>query len=119
MPEIKRYNKLKTESKLLMNVVKMIAYRAESSIAALITPHLKRAEDEKRMFVKQIIKNNADLIPDYNQNTLTVKLHTLSAPRFNKAAMYLARLLTETETIFPDTQLRMIFKITANSNCDK
>ena len=28
MPEQKRYNKLKTESKLLMNVIKMIAYRA-------------------------------------------------------------------------------------------
>jgi|GEM_PF-3349181 len=34
MPEKIRFNKLKTESKLLMNVIKMICYRAESAVAS-------------------------------------------------------------------------------------
>ena len=38
MPQEKRYNKLKTESKILMNVIKMICYRAESSLASLLAP---------------------------------------------------------------------------------
>ena len=119
MPEQKRYNKLKTESKLLMNVIKMIAYRAESSVAALACDHLKRAKDEKRMFVKQIITNNADLIPDYQNKTLTITLHSLSAPRFNYAAKQIADLLNKTETIFPGSNLRMIFKTSADLLCER
>lgn len=112
-----RYNKLKTESKILMNVIKMICYRAESAVASWIAPYLSRAEDEKRMLIKQIIGSNADLLPDYQNNTLTITLHSLSAQRFNKATFELAKLLNETETQFPGTQLTMIFKISARSDC--
>jgi hypothetical protein len=117
MPEQKRYNKLKTESKMLMNVIRMICYRAESAIASWIAPYLTRAEDEKRMVVKQIIGSNADLSPDYQNKTLTITLHSLSAQRFNRAAQELSRLLNDTETVFPGTELRMIFKISALSDC--
>ena len=117
MPQQERYNKLKTESKLLMNVLKMICYRAESSVAQWIAPFLAKADNEKRMVVKQIIKSCADLDPDYKNKTLTVTLHSLSADRFNYAAAELTVLLNQTETIFPGTNLKMIFKITANSNC--
>ena len=119
MPEQVRYNKLKTESKILMNVIKMICYRAESAVAAWVAPYLSRAVDEKRMLIKQIIGSNADLLPDYHNNTLTITLHSLSAQRFNIAAYELAKLLNETETQFPGTQLTMIFKISAFSDCVK
>lgn len=69
------------------------------------------------MLVKQIVQNNADLLPDYENKTLTVVLHTLSATRFNHAAAKLAELLTQTETIFPGSNLLMKFKISAPSNC--
>jgi hypothetical protein len=118
MPEEKRYNKLKTENKLLMNVLRMICYRAESAVAEYIAPYLAKEEDEKRMVVKQIIQSNADISPDYINKTLTVTLHSLSANRFNKAASELAQLLNHTETVFPGTNLRMIYKITANSFCE-
>jgi len=119
MPQQIRYNKLKTESKLLMNVIKMIAYRAESAVASIIAPYLSRADDEKRMLVKQIIAMNADMEPDYLNNTLTITLHSLSANRYNVAAQHLADLLNETQTIFPSTNLRMIFKISAFPDCER
>ena len=113
MPQQERYNKLKTESKLLMNVIRMICYRAESSVAQWIAPYLAKAENEKRMVVKQIIQANADLKPDYKMKSLTVTLHSLAAARYNHAADELAKLLNQTETIFPGTDLIMIFEITA------
>ncbi|MFH0864815.1 MAG: hypothetical protein V1904_01380 [Bacteroidota bacterium] len=119
MPQQKRYNKLKTESKMLMNVIKMICYRAESAVANWSIPFLSKADDEKRMLVKQIICANADLTPDYENNTLTISLHSLSAPRFNIAAFELSKLLNETETVFPGTNLRLIYKITAFPNCER
>jgi len=117
MPQQERYNKLKTESKLFMNVIKMICYRAESSVAQCIAPYLAKAENEKRMVVKQIIQTSADLTPDYDNKTLTITLHSLSAERFNNAADELAKFLNQTETIFPGTDLKMIFEITAKSDC--
>ena len=119
MPFQTRYNKLKQESKVLMNVIKMICYRAETAVANELGAYLLNAKDEKRMLVKQIIQNNADLVPDYKNKTLTVVLHTLSAPRYNQAAAKLADILNQTETIFPGTDLQLTFKISVVSNCEK
>ncbi len=116
MGEQERYNKLKPESKMLMNIIKMICYRAETTVANLLTEFFIRSKEEKRMLVKQIIQTSADLIPDDENKTLTVILHTLSASRFNAAAEQLAQLLAETQSIFPGTDLRIIFKTTAEKN---
>ena len=113
MPDDSRYNKLKTESKLLMNCIKMICYRAETAIANSLTDNSISSE-QKRMLVKQIMSNNADIMPDTQNQTLTITLHTLSTPRFNIAAQKLANLLNQTNTVFPNTNLRMIFKTSSS-----
>jgi hypothetical protein len=110
MPEQTRYNKLKTESKILMNVIKMICYRAELSVAALLSPYLANANNEKRMCVKQIISANADLMPDYKNQTLNVKLYSLAANRYNKAVKKIIETLNQTQTIFPGATLRLVFE---------
>lgn len=74
LPEQARYNKLKTESKHLQNIIKIICYRAETSISNLLAPHYQRSSDEIRALVKSIIFTKADLYPDYQTNTLTVRL---------------------------------------------
>lgn len=112
MPADKRYNRLKTESKLLMNTLMMICYQAETAVAEILADHLKRAKQEKRMLVKQIINNTVDLEPDYENETLTVRLHSLSAPRYNDAAKKLTELHNQTDTIFPNSNLKMRFETT-------
>ncbi len=108
MPLESRYNKLHTESKLFMNIIKMICYRAETTFA-----NLSRATDEKRMLVKQIINTAADLLPDYENKKLVIVLHSLSAPRFNAAVEKIIPLLNDTQTIFPGTDLVLVFKTTS------
>jgi len=110
MPADCRYNKLKSESKLFMNTIRMIVYRAETAVANLTAPYYARSSEEVRMLVKEIIKNDADLIPDLPGKTLTVRLHSLSTPRANNTAKQLCAMLNETETIFPGTELRMVYK---------
>ena len=119
MADQSRYNKLKPESKMLMNIIKMICYRAETAVANELGGFLINAKEEKRMLVKQIIQNNADLIPDYENKTLTIVLHSLSAPRFNLAAEKLTGVLNQTETIFPGTDLMLKFKTSAFSHCER
>jgi len=68
------------------------------------------------MFIKQIIANNADIIPDYENKTLAVGLDGLSAPGFNTAA----QLLNETETVFRGSDIRLIFETAvAASICER
>jgi hypothetical protein len=118
MPDQLRYNKLKHESKMLMNIIKMICYRAETSVANELGQYIKDARQEKRMLAKQIIAANADMIPDHENKALTIVLHSLSTPRYNKAAEKLAQLLTQTETVFPATDWKLIFKTSGMSNCE-
>ena len=89
----------------------MVCYRAETAVANLLSAHLSKYwNSEKRMLVKQIIQSNADLIVDEQNKTLTVVLHSLSAHRFNIAVGNLATLLNQTETVFPGSDLKIIFK---------
>jgi len=112
MPDKTRYDQLKPESKMLMNIVRMICYRAETAVANILSEYTNN-NNEKRMLVKNIIETNADIIEDSENKTLTITLHSLSANRFNVAAAKLAEVLNQVETIFPDTGLRLIFKTTA------
>ena len=112
--EIKmQYNKLKTESKLFINTVKSISFRAETVLVNLIAPLYSKAQNEARMLVKEIIKKDADIEPDYQNNTLTITLHSLSTPVKNEIVKKLCGILNDTETVYPDTNLQMIFKTVA------
>lgn len=111
MPADTRYNRLKTESKLFMNVIKMIAYRAETAVVNLLMPYYKSSHKQGRMLVKEIIQSDADLIPNYDNNTLTVRLHTLSTPRANRAVLKLCEILNDTETVYPNTNLKLVYKM--------
>ena len=62
------------------------------------------------MLLKEIFSSDADMIPDYKNNTLTIVLHSMSTPRANEAVVKLCGFLNETETIYPYSKLKMIFK---------
>ncbi len=111
MPKELKFNKLKTESKLFMNAIRMICYRAETAVANILALHYSRSDEEIRMVVKEIIKSDADMIPDYDSKVMVVRLHTLSTPRANLAANNLCEFLTETETLYPGTELRLIYEM--------
>jgi len=110
MEEKMKYNKLDVESKLLQNIIKMICYRAETSFAILLASDYKKKVNEMRALVKNLIKTKANIIPDYKNETLTVELFSLSNPRDNRAAINICQILNETETKFPGTDLRLIYK---------
>lgn len=105
-----RYNKLNTESKLFLNVIKMICYRAETSMANLLEAGYKKYINEKRSLVKSIIDTPCDLQVDYNKNTLQVKLHTLATPRDNLAIKKICETLNQNQCKYPGTDLTIIYQ---------
>jgi len=111
MPDSIRYSSLNMESKRFQNVIKMICYRAETSMANKLMPHFKRSKDEKRSLIKSLIKTPIDLKCDYKSKKLTISLYSQSNPRMNKAAEKLCQLLNETQTQYPGTKLQLEYQM--------
>jgi len=113
MPKEERYNKLKQESKKYKNAILMLAYRAESTLYNTLSDFYKYTQKEGRILLKEIFLSDADMIPDYKNKTLTIILHSLSTPRANEAAKKLCEFLNATETIYPYSDLRLVYKTIA------
>ena len=92
----------------------MICYRAETTVAALLNSEIYTKQEEIRSLVKSIIKSRGDIFPNYTQKTLTIKIYTLSNPRDNRALEKLCELLTDSQTIYPGTELRLIYTLATN-----
>jgi len=67
-------------------------------------------QDEAQGLAQQIMATEANLRPDPEAGTLTVEIDSLSTPRDNIALEHLYAELTETQTIYPGTKLRLIYK---------
>ena len=110
LPEEDRFTRLRTERKHFIDTIKMIAYRAESSMASLLREHLARPDDA-RALLRQIFETEADLTPDLAANTLTVRLHHLTQAAHDQAIQQLLAELNATQTVFPGTSLMLVFKL--------
>ena len=111
MPENQRYTKLHQESKYLMNIIKMICYRAETALANKLAPHFSRAENEIRMLVKAITHLSIDLMPDKENSLLNITLYPLSNIRSQNALAAIIDEVNATNTVFPGTNLKMKFNL--------
>ena len=114
LPEAAQFDRLSTQSKHLVDTVKMIAYRAETAMALLLRPELARTDDA-RALLREIYRSPADLIPDPAQGTLTVALHHLASARSDQAARVLAGHLNQCEACYPGTTLRLHFKLVSDA----
>jgi hypothetical protein len=111
MPEKVKYNKLNLESKRFQNIIKMICFRAETSFANLLSKYYNKSINEKRALVKSIINSHADIVPDYQNNKLVVRIYSQSNPRMNNAIKNICSLLNDTKTKYPSTNLTLEYKI--------
>jgi hypothetical protein len=108
LPPADRFTKLRSTSKHFIDTIKMIAYRAETALLGIVRSKLSRSDDA-RSWIRQVLEGSANLIPDVTEKTLTVQLHPLSSPIHNEALRELCTYLTDTETVYPNTDLRLIF----------
>ncbi len=113
LPKQQQFSKLAEEKKHIMDTIKMIAYRAETAMANILKSKLNRTDDA-RALLRQIYKTEADIDPDENRKRLTIKLHGLTSKGSNDMVTFLCDKLNETETLYPGTNLRMVFKLVSN-----
>ena len=77
LPENEQFETMDLSKKNLVDVIKMIAYRAETAMANLITNENDSFSDA-RSLLQTLFITSANLIPDYKNNILNVQIHNLS-----------------------------------------
>jgi len=105
-----RIVQLERERKVLVDAIKLTAYRAESSLARLVEPIFNRHQEEARKFLKSIFQATADLIPDSRSRRLTVRFHGLANPRATRALSELCAIVNEHAPLYPGSSLRLHFE---------
>jgi hypothetical protein len=115
LPPEARFDRLSTHSKHLIDTIKMIAYRAETAMALILRQTMKRSDDA-RSLLRAIYGTEADILPDLEAKTLTIRLHPLANPSSDLAVKHLCAELNATETLFPGTELRLIYELLSSQN---
>jgi transposase len=101
--------KLATERKHLTDIIKMIAYQAESDLLALLRPHYARADQEGRTLLHELFATAGDI--RVSDSELQVTLAPLSSPHRTHAAQALCEKLDQTASTFPGSPLRIRFAV--------
>jgi hypothetical protein len=99
--------KLATERKHLTDIIKMVAYQAESDLVALLRPHYPRADQEGRTLLHELFAAAGDIAVTDRELRITVA--PLSSPHRTRAAQALCEMLDQTATVFPGSRLTMRF----------
>jgi transposase len=101
--------KLATERKHLTDIIKMVAYQAESDLVTLLRPHYARVDQEGRTLLHELFAATGDI--RVCDSELHITLAPLSSPHRTHAAQALAEMLDQTATIFPGSRLRIRFAV--------
>lgn len=101
--------KLAPERKHLTNLIKMVAYQAESDLLRMVAPHYRRVDEEGRTLIQAALASAADL--EVTERELRVTLAPQSSPHRTRAIAALCEGLNQTQTLFPGSKLRLRYAI--------
>jgi len=112
LEEKDKFHRLLPGRKRLMDTIRMIAYRAETTMVGLLTnPRVDSAE--ARQLLQDLFVTDADIIPEPEKGQLRVRVHNGSRPAVNRAFALLFEHLNETEVKYPGTDMRVSYELRA------
>lgn len=114
LDERDRFKKPAGGRKRLMDSIRMIAYRAETAMAMLMTgPAIDTAA--ARRLLQDLFATEADMMPDLENRRLLVSVHRGSRPAADQALSKLFEHLNAAEIIYPGTDLRLVYNFVGSS----
>jgi Transposase protein len=101
--------RLESERKILMDTVRIVAYRVESALLTGILPHYSHAEQEGRQLIQEILQASGDL--EVREDTVTVTLEPLGSPHRTRVLEKLCECLTEQRCKYPGTIQHLTYQV--------
>jgi hypothetical protein len=113
LPKEARFDRLSTQSKHFIDTIKMVAYRAETAMAQILRQKMTR-HDDARSLLRALYNTEVDMNPDIQAKTLTIRLHPPANNSSDQAVRHLCHQLNGTETVFPGTEMRLIYQLVSS-----
>jgi arsenate reductase-like glutaredoxin family protein len=110
LDENQKFDTSVNERKFFLDTIKIIAYRAETALCNIIKKQMANPQ-EARSLIRRLYSADADIETDLINNILTVKIHNTNSWADDKILQILCNNLNETQTVFPDTNLTILFKL--------
>ena len=118
LSEVERLDVLPSRERLFLDVIRMLAYRAETRMTLPII-HAQGKKPNPRKLLQAIMTADADILPDPANRVLEVRLLGLGADAQDRHIAPLLDELNATETIYPGTDLRMLYTSSATDGSPK
>ncbi len=100
---------LTTEKKLIVDTIKMTAYRVETELLGMLRGSYARSQEEGRTLLHALFQTAGRV--ELDEQHLRIKLHPQSSPHRTAAIINLCEELNKLETCFPGTNLRLQFAV--------
>ena len=105
---------LLADEKLLLDIVRMIAYRAETRMMPAVADAQGKKQRPRRLLA-ELFQSEADIVPEPESRILRVRIIGTASNSGDAAIAGLLEELTETRTVFPGTGLRMVYELPAKA----
>jgi hypothetical protein len=96
---------LKTEKKLVVDALKIIAYQCETALLERLGPHYARVADEGRTLLQAAFQASASMT--VSETELQITIAAQSSPHRSEALAKLCRELDAEEAYYPGSRLRV------------
>ena len=96
--------------RLFMDVVRMIAYRAQTRMTAPVISAQGKKPNARRL-LRALPTSDANIIPQPDEEILRIQLLGLGGAACDRMLMPLIEELNATATIYPGTELRLVYEL--------
>ena len=114
LDEDERLDALPSGERLLLDIVRMIAYRAETRMMSAVA-EAQGAKQRPRRPLAELFQSDADIIPDPENGVLRVCILGTASDAGDAAIAGLLDELNRTRTVFPGTDLQMVYELPGNA----
>jgi hypothetical protein len=70
-------------------------------------------QDDARALIRDLCRCEADILPNENDETLTIRVHSMANARSNRAVQHLLDQLNQTEFKYPGTNFKLVYRMAA------
>ena len=117
LSEQDKLHALPVAGRLFMDVVRMIAYRAETRMMAPVIGAQGKKPNARRL-LRALLTSDANIIPEPAHDILRIQLLGLGSDACDRMLAPLIEELNATRTIYPGTQLTLVYEMAADSPLD-
>ncbi|MBW2096378.1 MAG: hypothetical protein JRI80_15995 [Deltaproteobacteria bacterium] len=110
LDEKDKFLRLLPGRKRLMDTIRMIAYRAETTMIGLITGPTVDSPTARRL-LQDLFVTEADILPDPENKKLKIRVHSASRPAANRALAQLFDHLNKAKVNYPATDMQLVYQL--------